>query len=113
MTQSLLKLEKSVAPEHATPPTGDIIDGAPAFTTWKLEDIDGLRCGLWECTPGKWSTTYDVWEYIRILEGFAIITPNEEEPVELRVGDSYILRVGLRCTWDVKETILKEFVIRA
>ncbi|WP_298858609.1 cupin domain-containing protein [uncultured Sulfitobacter sp.] len=113
MTQSIIKLEKSVAASHATPPTGDIIDGAPEFTTWKLEDDDGLRCGLWQCTPGKWSMTYTVWEYIRILEGFAIITPQDGDPIELRAGDSYILRIGFRCTWDVKETLLKEFVIRA
>lgn len=113
MTERILKVTKSVTPSHATPPAGDIISGAPEFTTWKLEDIDGLRCGLWQCTLGKWSMTYDVWEYIRILEGFAIITPEDDDPVELRAGDSYILRVGLRCTWEVKEKILKEFVTRA
>ncbi|KIN74185.1 cupin domain-containing protein [Sulfitobacter guttiformis] len=113
MTQAMTRMEKTGEPVIGAPPTGDIIDGAPEFRTWKLDDVDGLRCGLWQCTPGKWSMTYDVWEYVRILEGKAIITPADEDPVELEAGDSYILRVGLRCTWDVKQTILKEFVIRA
>lgn len=113
MPNKIEKLEQNVSPTHGTPPTGDIIDGAPEFTTWTLENHDGLRCGIWKSTPGKWSMTYEVWEYVRILEGFAIITPQDGDPVELRAGDSYILRVGLGCTWDVKETVLKEFVIRA
>ena len=56
--------------------------------------------------------TYEVWEYVHIVEGFAIITPQDGDPVELRAGNSYILRAGLGCTWEVKETVLKEFVIR-
>lgn len=113
MSKTLQHVTKSVAPIHATPPAADILSGDPQFTSWKLEDDNGLRCGLWQCTPGKWSMTYDVWEYVHILEGFAVITPDNGEPVELRASDSYILRVGLRCTWDVKETVLKEFVIRS
>lgn len=113
MTSHILEVSKSVEPIHTTPAVGDIISGDPKFTTWKLDDKDGLKCGLWECTPGKFTLGYEVWEYIRILEGFAILTPQDEDPIELRAGDSYILRVGLRCTWNVKETILKEFVIKA
>lgn len=113
MPDKILKLEQSVSPTHSTPPTGDIIDGAPEFTTWTLENKDGLRSGIWQCTPGKWSMTYEVWEYVHILEGFAIITPQDGDPVELHAGDSYIFRVGLGCTWDVKQTLLKEFVTRA
>ena len=113
MPDKILKLEKSVSPTHSSPPTGDIIDGAPEFTTWTLENKDGLRSGIWQCTPGKWSMTYEVWEYVHILEGFTIITPQDGDPVELHAGDSYIFRVGLGCTWDVKQTLLKEFVTRA
>ena len=46
MTAKIEKLGQSVSPTHSTPPTGDIIDGAPAFTTWTLENNDGLRCGM-------------------------------------------------------------------
>ena len=113
MSDQLLKLSKSGTPTHDSPPVGDIISGDPQFTSWKLDSADGLTCGMWECTPGKWSTTYKVWEYIHILEGKATITPEDDEPVELSAGDSFVLRVGLRCTWDVKQTILKEFVIRS
>lgn len=112
MSDLMRPVTADVTPTHATPPAQDILSGDPQFTSWKLEDVEGLRCGIWQCTPGSWRMTYDVWEYVRILEGHAIITPEGSTPIDLRTGDSYILRPGLICTWDVRETVLKDFVIR-
>lgn len=113
MSDLIRPVQADVPPVHAAPPADDVLSGDPQFTSWKLEDVDGLRCGMWQCTHGSWTMTYDVWEYVRILEGHAVITPEGGAPVELRAGDSYILRPGLVCTWDVRETVLKDFVIRA
>jgi hypothetical protein len=46
------------------------------------------------------------------LKGQTALTQDREEPIKLRAGKSFVLRVGLRCIWDVKEKILKEFAIR-
>ena len=35
---------------------------------------DGLYCGLWQSTPGKWRVSYSEWEYFHILSGISILT---------------------------------------
>ena len=50
----LLAVTPDVAPETDRPRPDRLISGDPVFTTWSLEETDGLFCGLWESTPGKW-----------------------------------------------------------
>lgn len=100
-------------PEVARPDPAKVTRGDPIHTTWNLEDRDGLYCGIWQSTPGAWRVAYDEWEYIRILEGHSILTPDGGEPVTLRAGDSYVIRPGFTGIWDVVETTRKDYVIRA
>ncbi|MDX5382749.1 MAG: cupin domain-containing protein [Rhodobacterales bacterium] len=89
-----------------------VVKGDPVFTSWTLEDRDGLYCGIWESTPGAWRVIYDEWEYCRILSGVSILTEDGSTPVTLRAGDSFVLRPGFRGIWEVVETTRKDFVIR-
>lgn len=82
------------------------------FTTWNIEESDGLYCGTWRSTPGKWRISYDEWEYCHILNGHSIITGDDGTVYEVREGDSFILRPGFSGTWEVVETTTKEYVIR-
>jgi hypothetical protein len=41
-------------PEIERPAPDRVIAGDPVFTSWTLEDRDGLYCGIWESTPGTW-----------------------------------------------------------
>ena len=48
-----------LTPDAALPvterPTPErLISGDPVFTTWNVEERDGLYCGIWQSTPGKW-----------------------------------------------------------
>lgn len=99
-------------PEVTRPPADRVLQGDPVFTTWTIEDRDGLYCGLWQSTPGTWRVSYDEWEYCRIIHGLSVITPDDGPPQTFRAGDSLILRPGFRGTWQVIETTLKDYVIR-
>ena len=46
------------APETAKPDPAKLISGDPVHTTWNLEERDGLYCGLWQSTAGKWQVSY-------------------------------------------------------
>ncbi|EGJ23207.1 hypothetical protein RSWS8N_14005 [Cereibacter sphaeroides WS8N] len=109
----LIRLSReAIAPEIERPAPDRLIEGDPVHTTWNLEERDGLFCGIWQSTPGKWRVRYEEWEYIRILEGHSILTSAAGEAVTLRAGDSWIIRPGFEGTWEVIETTVKDYVIR-
>lgn len=113
MTHRLLPLTRdTVPPEVARPDPAKVISGDPVHTTWNVEDRDGLYCGIWQSTPGKWRVSYSEWEYIRILQGVSVLHATGGDPVTLRAGDSWIIRPGFEGTWDVLETTVKDYVIR-
>lgn len=102
----------AAAPETERPAPEKVITGDPVFTTWNAEERDGLYCGIWEATPGKWRISYDEWEFCHILEGVSVIAEEGGDPVTVKAGDSFILRPGFKGTWEVVETTRKEYVIR-
>lgn len=107
----------SVTPDAAIaeidrPAPEKLVSGDPVFTTWNIEERDGLYCGIWQSTPGKWRISYDEWEFCHILEGHSVIAEEGGEAVTVRAGDSFVLRPGFRGTWEVLETTRKEYVIR-
>ena len=107
----LIPVTASVAPETDRPDPAKLISGDPVFTTWNLEERDGLYCGIWQSTPGKWRIAYDEWEFCHILEGVSIITDDGGEPRTVTAGDSFVLQPGFEGAWAVIETTAKEYVI--
>ena len=113
MTNLLLPVTKdAVTPETDRPAPEKLIAGDPVFTTWNIEERDGLYAGIWQATPGKWRISYDEWEYFRMIAGVSVITSDDGTAVTLRAGDSYVIRPGFSGTWDVVETTIKDYVIR-
>ncbi|MFB2595339.1 cupin domain-containing protein [Paracoccus sp. p4-l81] len=100
-------------PEIETPSPDVLISGSPEHRTWNLEERDGLYCGIWESTPGAWRVAYEEWEYIRILAGHSVLTGDDGSRVDLRAGDSWIIRPGFTGTWEVIETTRKDYVLIA
>ena len=102
-----------ITPETERPAAELVVEGDPVHTTWNLEELDGLYCGLWQSTPGSWKVSYSEWEYVHILEGVSVLTDTAGTAVTLRAGDSYVIRPGFEGVWTVKETTLKDYVIRS
>ncbi|MBQ2262331.1 MAG: cupin domain-containing protein [Loktanella sp.] len=102
----------NATPEISRPAPEKLIAGDPLFTTWNIEESDGLFAGIWQSTPGKWRVSYDEWEYFTLTAGKSILTPDGGLPVVLTIGDSYIIRAGFTGTWEVVETTVKDYVIR-
>ena len=99
-------------PETSQPAPEKLISGTPVHTTWSLEESDGLYCGLWQSTPGKWRVSYSEWEYFHILSGYSILTAEDATVTQLHARDSLILRPGFQGIWEVVEATLKDYVIR-
>ena len=108
----LHRIDRSTTPaEEERPDPALVLAGDPVHTTWNMEDRDGLYCGMWQSTPGKWKISYAEWEYVHIFEGVSILTDAQGVATTLRAGDSYIIRPGFSGTWEVVETTLKDYVI--
>ncbi len=112
MPHFLYLTPSAAEPETERPAPEKVISGDPVHTTWNAEERDGLYCGIWQSTPGKWRISYDEWEYCRILEGRSVITGDDGTEYPLKAGDSFIIRPGFAGTWEVLETTRKEYVIR-
>lgn len=108
----IYQLEQSGAGEVGGPAPDRIVSGTPVFTTWNVEDRDGLYCGIWRSTPGRWRISYDEWEYCRILSGQSVIHGSDGSRLAVGPGDSFVLRPGFTGEWDVVETTVKEYVVR-
>jgi uncharacterized protein len=98
--------------EVERPNPAKVITGDPVHTTWNMDDTDGLYCGMWQSTPGKWHVNFTDWEYVYIHQGVNILTDLAGHAVTLRAGDSFVIRPGFQGTWEVTETTLKDYVIR-
>lgn len=98
--------------ETERPAPEKVISGEPVFTTWNIEEDDGLYAGIWQSTPGKWRIAYDEWEYCKILSGRSVITDDAGNVREVAAGDSFVIQPGFKGTWEVIETTAKEYVIR-
>jgi uncharacterized cupin superfamily protein len=110
---TFLKIDTAgIEAESGAPAAERLISGAPTFSTWNVEEADGLYAGIWEATPGKWRIEYEEWEFCHILSGVSVIAEEGGEARTVRAGDSFVLRPGLKGTWEVLETTRKEYVIR-
>lgn len=110
----LLRIDQSAAPaDISRPDPAKVLLGDPVHTTWNIEDSDGLYCGLWQSTLGKWRVSYEEWEYVCIHSGHSILTDQMGTATHLRAGDRFIIRPGFEGTWEVLETTLKDYVIRS
>ena len=109
---ALLKISATGPGEVSRPDPSTVTEGDPVHTTWNLEDRDGLYCGIWRSTPGGWRVSYDEWEYCRILEGHSVISGEDGSVLDVRAGDSFMIRPGFAGVWAVIETTVKEYVIK-
>lgn len=108
----LLKLTRDgVTPEVTRPHPAKVVAGDPVHTTWNVEALGGLYAGLWHATVGEWMCSYTEWEYVHILEGHSVLTDEAGVAVDLKAGDSWVIRPGFKGTWRVVDDTLKDYVI--
>ena len=101
----------AVPPRHDRPDPGKVISGFPRFTTWSIEDRDGLFCGIWESTPGKVKVAYEEWEFCHFIEGKAVLTNEDGKSWTVKKGDAFIIPAGFKGTWETVKPVKKHYVI--
>jgi uncharacterized protein len=95
-------------------PAAVVTEGKPFARIWIATQSSDLRItqGVWDCTAGKFTWKYEWDEFVMILEGEAVITPEGGKPFTLHVGDFGHLPLGLKVEWYVPKYVRKTFVLR-
>lgn len=71
----------------------------------------GVSIGIWECTRGVWRRQVSKREFSHFLSGHCLFTPDGQEPIELRAGDSVYFPANCMGVWDIREDVRKSYVI--
>ena len=101
-------------------PSTDTLDGwlvtkgTPSMKTWALHtSADGtMMSGIWECTPGSYHATYSAYEYVVLIAGKIVITPDGGTPVTVEAPDAFVIEKDFKGTWDIIEPVRKHFDFR-
>lgn len=71
----------------------------------------GTRCGVWECTPGRWRRQITQAEFCHFVEGDCTFEPDDGEPIVIAAGDAVYFPANSTGVWDVRVTSRKIFVL--
>jgi uncharacterized protein len=101
----------SVTPSHDTLDGWVVTAGAPTMTTWVLHtSTDGtMMSGYWEATVGSYHATYTAYEFVHLIAGRIVITPDGGAPVTVVAGDAFVVEKDFKGTWKIEENVRKHF----
>ncbi len=64
---------------------------------------------VWSRDNGEFDWTYEQKETCYIIEGKAIVTPENADPITIETGDMVFFPQGLKCHWQILESIEKNY----
>jgi len=109
-------IEKFGKPDNAE--AGDlagwvVVEGNPTMkTAVQHTTADGkVLSGTWQATPGTYHATYTDYEFVHMIAGRIIITPDGGKPVEVGPGDAFVVEANFKGTWKIVEPVTKHFVV--
>ena len=91
-----------------------IQDGKPKMKTWILNTSnDGsMISGYWEATPGTYYAVNSEYEFVHLLEGKVIITPDHGDSILLVAGETFVVEANFKGTWEIIQMVRKYFDIK-
>ena len=91
-----------------------VTEGSPIMKTWILHtnNDETMISGYWEATPGTYHATYKEYEFVHLLEGHIIITPDDGDPVSVKAGDTFVVESNFSGTWQIIEAVRKYFDVK-
>jgi uncharacterized cupin superfamily protein len=95
--------------DKPTSTEGDQKEAALQF--WERSD-GAVSTGIWECTPGRFTTTRDTTtETCFILSGRVTLHSGNGQTHSFGPGDMFTLPIGWSGAWEVHETVRKVYFI--
>ena len=88
------------------------VQGEPTMKTWIEYATDEALVGTWEATVGTYHATYTSFEFVHLIEGKIIITPDGGEAYTVKAGDAFVIEKDFAGTWKIEEAVKKHFYIK-
>ena len=84
-----------------------VVEGKPTMKTAVQHTTeDGkVMSGTWQATPGTYHATYTDYEFVHMIAGRIIITPDGGAPVEVGPGDAFVVEADFKGTWKIVEPV--------
>jgi uncharacterized cupin superfamily protein len=88
-----------------------VVEGSPSMKTWVMHtNCEGtMMSGAWEATPGTYYAEYTAYEFVHMIAGRIVITPDGGTPVVVQAGDAFVVEADFKGTWKIEETVRKHF----
>ena len=89
-----------------------VVDGNPKMKTQILHTNKEktMISGIWEATVGTYHATYSAYEFVHMISGKVLITPdNGDPPIVVKGGDSFIVESDFKGIWKIEENVIKHF----
>ena len=90
------------------------LEGDPSMKTWiQHTSADGsVISGTWDATVGSYRAVYKAYEFVHLIEGRIVITPDGGESVAFGPGDAFVVDVGFEGVWKIEAPVKKHFAIK-
>ena len=109
-----LSVELNNRPDYNNLDGWIVVDGSPTMRTWALHtNSDGtMLSGVWEATPSTYHATYTAYEFVHMISGRIVITPDGGAPITVQAGDAFVVEADFKGTWKIEEPVRKHFVFK-
>ena len=106
--------DKTVTPIETDLEGWQKVDGEPTMKTWieYTSPDKSMITGCWEATIGTYRASYASWEFVHLIEGKVVITPDDGEATTFEAGDAFMVEKGFEGTWEIQEKVFKHFAIK-
>jgi uncharacterized cupin superfamily protein len=93
-------------------PKPNTLEGTPVESIHEIHSEAGLQVGIWEITPGSFTTVKDgISELMHFISGSGTIVGNDGTTTVIAPGVVLITPDGWAGTWHVTETARKVYAI--
>lgn len=75
----------------------------------KLDQLNVFSWPIWEKEISEFPWYYDEKETCYILDGNVVVTPENDDAVEINKGDLVIFPQGMSCSWKITKGIKKHY----
>lgn len=90
-----------------------ILAGECAISQVGLGEVGGHKFGVWQVSPGEFTSTWDDWEAFTIVSGRGVLVDGTGTEHELVPGALVVIPPGSTGTWRISETLRKTYAYPA